>query len=505
MLCLPALTPVANEAHAVGDSGECVVCSGNMPPPFASFAMLGSLPSSIHCVRRCGSMPSKPRMTSFWLYFDAPRRAVPEQAIENAVRPTTTSARAFRGFDMELLRIIACDGCKLRAMEPVLRDFRLALRRLWMAPGFTLFSVASLALGIGVPTATYSAVRTFFGMPLGVPHQEELVGVTDGQIVSPAMAWPDFVDLRARQSSFMTLAALRPITVALAASETAEPVFGGGVSGDYFSVMGALPRAGRLIQMQDDAAATRVAVVSERVWRSRVYGDLSILGQTIKLGGQPFEVIGITRGPFHGIERFLEQSVWIPITAAAQSSEAFGPARDLGERRRSSVQVWGRLKGGVALARANSETALIGRRLDESFPKGDRRVRVWGLKQNASEFAVSGTTNTIPGMILTAFVLVLLIACSNLANLSLARGTARSQETSVRSALGASRWRLVREQLIEGAIVTVLGAACGGLVLTGLTDYLSTDLPLGRGIAVPFRPIVDGSALVTASPGIRGS
>src|SRR5258707_13536100 len=110
MLCLPALTPVANEAHAVGDSGECVVCSGNMPPPFASFAMLGSLPSSIHCVRRCGSMPSKPGRTRFWLYFDAPRGDVPDQAAGHPVGPPTTSARPFSGFAKKYLRIIPVHG-----------------------------------------------------------------------------------------------------------------------------------------------------------------------------------------------------------------------------------------------------------------------------------------------------------------------------------------------------------------------------------------------------------
>src|SRR5882762_4871732 len=100
MLCFPALTPVANDAHAVGDSGECVVCSGNMPPPVASFEMFGSLPSAIHLPSSFGSIPSKPRITSFWLNFDAPRFDGPEQASEKAEMTTRTSARAFRDFNM---------------------------------------------------------------------------------------------------------------------------------------------------------------------------------------------------------------------------------------------------------------------------------------------------------------------------------------------------------------------------------------------------------------------
>src|SRR6266487_1358428 len=105
MLCLPALTPVANDAHAVGDSGECVVCSGYMPPPLASAEMFGIFPSSIHFFRSCGSIPSKPRMTSFCVYFDAPRLDVPEHAREKAAMMARASARAFRDFGIGMLRI----------------------------------------------------------------------------------------------------------------------------------------------------------------------------------------------------------------------------------------------------------------------------------------------------------------------------------------------------------------------------------------------------------------
>ena len=395
-------------------------------------------------------------------------------------------------------------GVSFGAMEQVLRDFRLALRRLSRAPVFTMFAVASLALGLGVSTAIYSVVRTFFWMPLGVAQQAELVAVTNMRVM-PAMSWLDFADFRAQQSSFSSLGASRTFTVAVAAAGTAEPMFGAGVSGDYFVTMRLVPRLGRLLQLDDEVRARHVVVLSERFWRSRLNSDPSVVGQSIKVGGQTFEVVGVTRGMFHGMERFLGQSLWVPVTAIPQDSPAFGPTRDLVDRSRSTVQVWGRLKRGVVLARADAETALIGQRLDASHPKGDRRTRVWGLKGNAAEFADSETTNTIAGMILTAVVMVLLIACSNLANLSLARGTARAQETSVRSALGASRWRLVREQLIEGSLVTLLGAAGGALVLVGLIEYFTTDLPFGRSMTIPFKPIVDVSVLGASMAGMTVS
>lgn len=382
-------------------------------------------------------------------------------------------------------------------MEPIVRDFRLALRRLRMAPGFTLFAIVSLALGIGVSTSIYSAVRTFFWMPLGVADQKGLVALTSGR-VTPAMSWPDFLDFRMDQSSFTVLGASRPFTAALLAGTTAEPVFGEGVSGDYFATMGVRPRVGRMLQRGDESSAARVAVLSERFWRTRLHADPGIVGRTIKLGGHRFEVVGISAGGFHGLERFAAKSVWIPLTAIPTTG-TFGRAGELVDRRHWSVSVWGRLRRGVTDVRASSEAGVIGQRLDASFPllfaSGDRRSRTWGVRSNAAQTGDSETVNTVAGMILTAVVMVLLIACSNLANLALAKGTARAQETAVRSALGASRWRLVREQLIEGGIVTAAGAALGLLLLSALIDYFTTDLPMGRDVAIPFRPVVDATVL----------
>src|SRR4051812_45140898 len=215
MLCLPAFTPVANDAHAVGDSGECVVCRGYMPPPFASFEMLGSFPSPIHFCSRCGSIPSNPRMTSFLLYFDGPRRDVPEQASAHSATATTAIAAPLTDLHMEIARIITS------RMEPLVRDIRLAARRLWQSPAFTLFAVASLALGIGVSTAVYSAVRTLLWMPLGIPHADELV-VVGNRRVYPAMSWLDFQDLRAQQTAASAIAAGASIRTALRAGTVSQ-------------------------------------------------------------------------------------------------------------------------------------------------------------------------------------------------------------------------------------------------------------------------------------------
>lgn len=386
-------------------------------------------------------------------------------------------------------------------MEPVLRDVRLALRRLRMAPGFTLFAVTSLALGLGVSTGIYSAVRTFLWMPLGVVAQEELVAITSQRIVNGA-SWPDFQDFRASQSSFRTLGASRRIRAALAAGGAVEPVFGEAVSDDYFATMGVVPAVGRLLHAGDETAGRRVVVISERFWRSRLHGDPRIVGQTIKLGGQPFEVVGVTRGTFHGLS-LPDKSIWIPITVSPQLSRSGSAA--LRDRHRGGMFLWGRLRPGVTVSQASAEVALFGRRLDESYPSGRQVGRAWDVRANAGVTPESETLNTIVGMILSAVAAVLLIACTNLANLALARGTSRAQETAVRSALGASRWRLVREQLIEGAIVTIAGGAVGAVVLTGLANYLTADVPIGLDMTLPFTPVIDMTVLLASAGGMTMS
>lgn len=372
-------------------------------------------------------------------------------------------------------------------MRQLLANLRLALRRLRDAPVFTLFAVSSLALGIGVSTAVYSAVRTLFWLPMGVPHQEELVAISSGPRAS--MSGLDFQDLRAQQSSFATLAASTRFRTALVSPHGAEIVLGEAVSADYFTVMQLTPLLGRLPGASDERESARIVAVSERYWRQQLRADRNVVGRSLRLGGLPFEVVGVVRGSFHGLDRFFTASAWIPLTALPPDAPSrFGAWGDLTKRQPAVFAVYGRLRQGVVTARAANEVAVIGQRLDSAYPQGRDVRRNWTLRENAGAPADSETTNTIAGMIMTGVGVLLLIACSNLANLALAKGTSRSEEIAVRSALGASRWRLVREQLAESFLVVVAGGALGVAVLYRLVDYFTTDLPLGRGQTIPLRP-----------------
>ena len=390
-------------------------------------------------------------------------------------------------------------------MEPIIRDVRLAVRRLRMAPVFAVFAVVSLALGIGVSTAIYSAVRTLLWTPLGIAEPARAMSWT---AAGHLMSWPDFVDLRTQQASFTSVVAARRLFVAVALGETVETVFGESVSGDYFATLGVNALHGRVLQPQDETSRARVAVVSESFWRTRLDRDPAAVGRSFKLGGETFEIVGVARGTFHGVHSFIPASVWIPEVAVPDKVGTGWPARQLTDRRLGSLSVWGRLKPGVSLAQANAEAAVIAQRLDVAFPLtppfvltsgGPPVRRVWTLRDGTDAWGELDRLDAVGSAILFAVATVLLIACTNLANLSLAKGTSRAHETAVRTALGASRWRLIREQLVESAVVTAGGGVLGLVLLAVLADWFVTDLPVAQGMVIHFSPEVSTEVLAASA------
>jgi len=226
--------------------------------------------------------------------------------------------------------------------------------------------------------------------------------------------------------------------------------------------------------------------------------DPRVVGRTIRVGGHPFEVVGIVAGTFRGLEPVRPESVWLPVTAIAADAQAFSldPAL-LTRRAGESFNTWARLAPATPLSRLEAETAVVAERLNAAYPpEHGRAPRAWRVRSHDDDVRRgSEFVRTVVIAIVVAIGVVLFIACTNLANLALARGTERAQETAVRTALGASRWRLVREQLIETLIVLACGDLLGVAVLRRLIDDFSTDLPVASGITIPFRPEIDASVL----------
>ncbi len=388
-------------------------------------------------------------------------------------------------------------------------DLKMASRRLLVTPMFAIFAMASLALGVGVTTAAYSVVDRicWSGSRPGIPRPGGLVLVVraDTRFAPGLVSAPDFEDLRAAQTSFSEIAASAPIYPAVAAASATEIQPGEAVDGSYFALLGVHAVIGRVIEPGDDRQATPVVVLSYQLWKSRFASDPHIVGQTVRLSGRSFEIIGVApesfAGPVYSPATPRASRLWVPLAAAAES--AFPTTRP--ERERGRLTAIGRMRPGVTEQRAATELAALGARLDAAYPQTKSLTQVGPSRRGWSARRIDATNEEqqwmrrFGALVLGLVALVLLVACTNLANLVLARGTTRQHELAVRYALGASRWRLVREQCAESVLVAGGGAVLSMLVLQVLIRALDVEVPLAASWMVSVQPQINAMALVTAS------
>lgn len=392
------------------------------------------------------------------------------------------------------------------------RDVALAARRLLATPMFTIFAVLSLAVGVGVTTAVYSAVDAIFWKDLGIGDPDTAVFVTapDNARLRPIMlSAPDYLDLRAAQTSFLTLGASQQVAAAAMFPSKTELIAIETVSGDYFRTLGVSPRLGRTIEPGDDDAAAEVVVLGEAMWRRRFSSDPHIVGRTLQLSGRPFEIIGVARRRFEGIDLRgpFAAGIWVPLSTAALMRTARAAPAPTPERDRRSLVVVGRLRPGVSPQSAGAELAAIASALDLSQPQhGEYALRTiaprkWGAQTVPAVGAEFEVLHRI-GLVMIGLVgLVLVVACTNLSNLVLARGIGRQQEFAIRRALGASRARLVREQAAESLLIAVAGAIASYIVLRLLSTWMTTDFAIDRW-TLSIEPVVDLRALLVAGTAV---
>lgn len=380
-------------------------------------------------------------------------------------------------------------------MGALLQDLRYALRALAKSPGFTAAAILILALGIGANTAIFSLVDAVVLHPLpGVARPEALVDLS-GQTAS----YPWYRSVRdAKSSGFAGLAAWRQRAMSLAGGTAPSRIHGVVVSGNYFDVLGAVPASGRLFTTADETSGEALAVLGPALWKSRFGSDPAIAGKVIQLNGSPFTVIGVAPAGFRGTAFGVAPDLWVPIGAWPRLATGEFQTLDLERRGWGWLTIFGRLKPGVSIAQAQASLEVAARQEAAAYPNdaaADAKVTLRSTLRNAAGFGESGNPVGFLAMLVGAVGVVLAIACANLANLLLARASARRKEIAVRQALGASRSRLVRQLLTESVALGVLGGAAGLLVaIWSLGLIVKMPLPGDFSLAT-FAPALNFRAL----------
>ena len=350
------------------------------------------------------------------------------------------------------------------------RDLRYSLRSLLKRPGFTLVVVATLALGIGVNAALFSVFNLLLRpVPVKEPDSIARLFFEEGARRSDSFSFPDYAYIRDHNQSFSDVLAVyeeeRFLLGENRPSSDPEEILGNFASENYFAMLGGSTQLGRFFTAEENSVPGRDAVVvlSHGFWQRRFGSDAQLVGASIKLNGKPFTVVGITHPDFVGLRREMPD-IWLPLAMRGAMStdrfESIAPEkRDwYGGRDFPWLSIYARLKPGVTAPEVRTEmNVLLGQFFTQSNSGPKTTIAVDPI--NEKKFPVEAWV--FIGMVLGATALILLIACLNIANMQLARAIARQKEIGVRLCLGASRWRLVRQLLIESLVLSVVGGVAG--------------------------------------------
>ena len=380
-------------------------------------------------------------------------------------------------------------------MRMMWHDVRYAARALRRTPVYTLVAIATLALGIGANTAIFSVVHAVALQPLPNRESNRLVRIWEKNdklnIPQFSASVPNYVSWRERARSFEQLGAWRNSAATLTTGGDPERLLGLEATANVLPLLGIVPVAGRTFSEEEDrpGGASRVVLLAESVWRNRFAGRPDVLGQSVELDGVPRTVIGIVRDA----DFVLTVQIVTPLAA--------DPSKE--NRSNHLITVIGRLRPGVTLGQAQREMDAIALQLAKEYPKDDAN---WGVTMATFyDWLVPESIRTGLYLLLSSVALVLLIACTNIANLTLARSALRRRDQAIRLALGAARTRIVREVLTESVLLSLAGGAAGVLLaywaVPAISTQLAAVLPRANGIRLSA-PVLLFALGVSAATGL---
>jgi predicted permease len=362
----------------------------------------------------------------------------------------------------------------------LLQDLRYALRQLRKSPAFTLTAVLTLALGIGANSTIASWIRSTLFNPIpGAIHTGQMLTIMRGERSEhpgPPFSFPDFVDIRDHTTTFSGMLGYHDDFMYITGSGKPERIYGALTSASYFEVLGIRPILGQSLisNLQNESAAKAETVLGYDLWQTSFAGDPDIVGKKVEINLHPYTVVGVAPPGFQGCKSGLRTDLWIPI---GMERQIWGSNR-LQDRSIAWLNVLGVLRPGVDHQQAENELNLLMQRIVDRFPiehQGANQIStdpLWRSPFGANVY-LSGT---LPILLALAAVL-LLLACANVANLLLVRSVARRREFAIRLSMGASRWRLVRQLMIENLIIALAGGGVALICTVWTAKTLATFLP----------------------------